>query len=466
MKGKKSISYIPAVFFCLFTIGMFFMIGAQFFIKNILIDRMRMKNVITDLCVTGWGTEYEQVDVDWQQLYPYGEADALGQAEQDVTAENAQKDDYIGLYDKVEQKINTYKAKFLSLKNNITDYSSDFLPFGIALQSVSGAFDSFIGNRMVDAQNFFFYTDNGGVVVRSPFASEEVTEDGEITQIASDIENLDSYLCAADIPFLYVQTPVKENKYDEAYVQKYGENAYNQNADRLLYHLGQKQISYLDLRQSLFEDEKDFYSMFYLGDGHWNVHGGLWATDVISAYLAQNCDMNYMPEYLQEDKYESVLYENWYMGVDGHEVTLANLPREDFELLLPAFETNYHLNIPTLDGIVTDGSFEEVMFDYGALREKSYYVNPGGAYLYSKPPLIQLQNTTKTVANKGKRVLLLRDSFGAVVIPYLTTQYEYVDAIVPEKFDGNLKDYIQQTKPDVVIMMYSGYGIENWHKIW
>lgn len=466
-KIKKIIPYISSVFFCTLIIAMCFMVIGQFLIKNIMIDRMGIKNRITDLCVTGWGNSYTEIGVDWASRYPHEweqtkEGNEVLQGDTDTRQEMVRSDESGA----PEKKVQTVLSKFSAMQTVIENYTCDFLPFGIPLQAVSGAVDKVTGNRMVDAENIYIYSENGGVIVRSPFKKDMAVDEEAISTIAGKIMDLDAFLREAEIPFVYVQAPVKENKYDAEYVEKYGENENNLIADRLLEKLEEEKVDCLDLRESIHEEKLDFYELFFKGDTHWNVYGGLWAAKEISQYLHQNYGMVYESEYLQPDNYDVMSLENWYMGCDGYTVTMANLKKENMDLLIPKFETSYSLEISTLDGIPTQGSFEEIMIDYNVLRKSKYYVNAYGAFLYLKPTLLQLENQMGWVPNPGKRILILRESFAATVIPYLSMEYEYIDAITPEKFDGSIRTYIKENEPDVVIMLYTGHGTEeSWYAV-
>lgn len=469
-KIKKIIPYISTVFFCTLIIAMCFMVIGQFLIKNIMIDRMGIKNWITDLCVTGWGNSYTEIGVDWASRYPHEweqaeegtEGNGAFQGETDTRQETVKSDETGAM----EKKVQAVLSKFSAMQTVIENYTCDFLPFGIPLQAISGGVDKVTGNRMVDAENIYIYSENGGVIVRSPFKKDITADEEAISSIAGKITDLDTFLREEEIPFVYVQAPVKENKYDTEYVEKYGENENNLIADRLLEKLEEEKVDYLDLRESIHEQELDFYELFFKGDTHWNVYGGLWAAKEISQYLNQNYGMVYESEYLQPNNYDVMSLENWYMGCDGYTVTMANLQKENMDLLIPKFETNYNLEISTLDGIPTQGSFEEVMIDYNVLRKSKYYVNAYGAFLYLKPTLLQLENKMSWVPNPGKKILILRESFAATVIPYLSMEYEYIDAITPEKFDGSIRTYIKENEPDVVIMLYTGHGTdESWYDI-
>jgi hypothetical protein len=58
-------------------------------------------------------------------------------------------------------------------------------------------------------------------------------------------------------------------------------------------------------------------------------------------------------------------------------------------------------------------------------------------------------------------MLIIRDSFSAPLIPYLAVDIEYVDCMYLKSFDGSVREYIRQTKPDIVLVAYYPPNIED-----
>ena len=80
----------------------------------------------------------------------------------------------------------------------------------------------------------------------------------------------------------------------------------------------------------------------------------------------------------------------------------------------------------------------------------------------------RLQIIKNQLIKNGKKILMIRDSFAMTVGSFLATQVEEIhlcdvrsnDVCVGEKI--NIKEYISQIKPDIVIVLYSGaYSKEN-----
>ena len=156
-------------------------------------------------------------------------------------------------------------------------------------------------------------------------------------------------------------------------------------------------------------------------------------------------------ELLDDDIFDYVKYPEWFLGSWGKRFTLSRIKPDDFIMIYPKYTTMLNYEIPD-KGIKTSGDFE-ITYDMTNLTDKNYYdKNPYAAYDYADRPLIRLHNIQN---RNGKKLLILHDSFGNCVIPFLSLGIEYIDAIDLRHFTGSLKTYIKQNKPEIVIVMYN-----------
>lgn len=69
---------------------------------------------------------------------------------------------------------------------------------------------------------------------------------------------------------------------------------------------------------------------------------------------------------------------------------------------------------------------------------------------------VNLANIKNKKETSGKKILLIKDSFSSVLIPFLalgSSNLDVVDVRQPDKI--NLREYIENTNPDIVIIMYN-----------
>lgn len=423
------------------TVGIFFavimvfllLIMGQFIIKNVLVETLHMDNFITDMLVTGKSDG--SVGVDFLALYPYKEAH---------TEPGSMP----------AKKQNPYVAKVRSVFDNLDNYTSDFLPFKEYVKVPSGLFDKLIGNKMIDTDNVFMHTGKDGLIVRSPFYQEFTEEELDASVLVENVCGLRDFLSESGIDFMYVQSPIKEDKFDEAYVAEYGLSYENQLADSLMAGLRKEGIDVLDLRDVLYESGMDCYDAFFETDNHWTIDTAFWATGVIAEKLNADYGFSFDLEYFNTDNYDNNVYEEWVQGTIGRGVTLANAPYDDVSVFVPKFETNLTMKIPSL-GMDNTGTFLETMINPQAFERRStVYQSAYDAFAYSKPPVTEVTNNLET-GNDAKSVLLLRESFAGPVITYMSLGIEKLYAVTPEGFTGSIESYINEVKPDMVIVLYT-----------
>ena len=59
--------------------------------------------------------------------------------------------------------------------------------------------------------------------------------------------------------------------------------------------------------------------------------------------------------------------------------------------------------------------------------------------------------------SEGKTALLVLDSYGCVVAPYLSLQFSQLDCIDIRSYTDPIEDYISKNKPDIVIYAISNH---------
>lgn len=433
MNCKKVCGYITAGAFAAVIAGFLILILSQFVIKNVFIEIFHMDNAITDLSVTG-GSD-GMIDIDWETLYPF---------EEQVNAEVNQS----------SVKSNFLTDKVRKIVNIIDMYSNDYLPFKEEVKIPSGLFDRIIDNRMVDTDNVYMRVGEGGLIVRSPFYRQFTQEQLDTSGLADNVESLRDFLAQQEIDFMYVQCPIKEDKYDRDYVERYGLSYENQLADSLLTQLTNRDIDVLDLRETLHDEGKECYDAFFNTDNHWTIETAFWAAGVIADKLNKDYGFRFDMKYFDEANYERNIYKDWIYGTIGRSITLANTGYDDITVLVPKFESSLTMKVPTLNMNKT-GTFMETMINPVPFKRRSVvYHNAYDAFAYSKPPVTEVTNNMST-GNDEKSVLLIRESFAGPVITYMSLGIGSLYAVTPEGFTGSIENYIKEVEPDMVVIVYT-----------
>lgn len=451
---NKDRNIIASISFVIVLMWLFFSTITEFLVKNVLIDKLHMNNAITAINVTGNinGGYPREVYIDYEELYPIEKFQA-NVYEQDEANDGIEFDNYI-IIDGKNSKLGNVVEK---VKSILESYCTDYVVFREEYKAVSGFFDLLIGNNMIDEINSVVTDNEGKIIIRSPFPDDlsNKANSFEKEKFIADYSRLKTLADEEDIDLIYVCVINSENKYDSTFVGKYGQSIGNYNQDALLDILKSLDIKTLDLREKYYEDGLNHRSGFFDTDNHWNPRTGLWAAAEIAKFLNENGRYNFDIERFSEDKFDSVIYEKSIFGEIGKSATLARLPYGDTEMLYPSFDTDMEIKIETL-GVEEKGNFYDTMMDKEVLASNAIlYQNAHSAILYGKPALTEIKNNAP-IANGNKKILMLRDSFGQVVAPYLALQTGALDLLCDQSFNGSVYTYIKETKPDAIIVLYGG----------
>lgn len=386
----------------------------------------------------------EEYKIDWAKEYPYTEEDLL-------LEQNAQSLDKT-FCDNVFWRYMNKNYSSEMVKKNIyrrdrrEKLLSKYIAGNMRMVGIAKEYDNIIGWKLTAPNEYNGVRDIGD----GYFASFSSSIDTETP--ARELIELSNWCEQHGINFLYVQAPGVINESTDVNISGVLDFS-NQNADELLAKLADNNVKVLDLRAELAlqakKDNKSWREYFYRTDHHWKVDTGLWASSRIAQRVSQICGFDIDLSLYDKNKYHVDLFEKWFLGTAGKKVTLMRTEPDDFELWYPNFATNFEVEIPTLD-MHEKGDFK-IFIDMSSIYPKNYYnASPYMAYVYGDTPVIVSKNLD---INKGK-VLLIRDSFSEVIIPFLNLSYSEVRALDLRRFNGSVKKYIESYKPDIVVVEY------------
>lgn len=303
------------------------------------------------------------------------------------------------------------------------------------------------------ARNLLGQSDMNGVVklnngyLATPM--ESLTEE-ELYQSAEQISYLRSQLAEYDIPLLYVMTPYVISEFDPELpvgTEEYG----NQNMDIFLANLCDFGINYMDLRGEMNADGINQYDLWYRTDHHWTTEGGFYAYTKIADRLEQIMGVEVDPVIKDFNNYSVTTYKKWHLGSNGQRTGIYYAGVDDFDVILPQFDTK----IQSASG--AEGTFEEVLIDYGALQNKDYE----SRYTYDNVLGNALGCYTNMNANNDKKILVICDSMGKSVNPYLILSFSGVYTV--DAYDPYVltRDVIESYEPDAVVIINYPTILEN-----
>ena len=258
----------------------------------------------------------------------------------------------------------------------------------------------------------------------------------------------------------------KENKIDFFFVNKLSKNTNDRSLLPLFYpyvaeentdydftaSLQKKGVALWDVQNELEAQGYKKYELFYKTDHHWHARAGLWVSKLISYHINEQLGYHLETKKLDISQYNIENYEKAFLGTQGRRVGKYYSDIDDFELILPKYETDISVSFDWQE--VRHGTFEETLIHRECitpdnilnLDETAY-----DAYMGGNHTIVDVYNNT---LKKGKTALFVQDSFGCVVSPYLSQVFARMVCVDIRGFnstDNLLEDTILQIKPDIVI---------------
>jgi hypothetical protein len=276
-----------------------------------------------------------------------------------------------------------------------------------------------------------------------------------IPQFVDNLIALNSRLEDNQIELLYIQAPVKLSKFDNQLpvdIKDYS----NEDCDVFLELTNKAGIDSIDLRQMMHDEGMDHYGMFFKTDLHWKPETGLWAAGKVSEYLNKNYGFEIDPLLYEPGNYDYEVYKECMLGSQGRRVGILFAGLDDLTIITPRFFTEFFQKKSTGE-LFSVGNFKETFLDLGMIHPDNLYIYSGyDTYTDVNFPISTIQNNS----SNDKKILIVRDSFALVFMPFMALGCSTVDTIqLGEYTGGSLVSYIDQTKPDLVMFLYTNsYG--------
>lgn len=184
------------------------------------------------------------------------------------------------------------------------------------------------------------------------------------------------------------------------------------------------------------EKESTTIDLYYKTDHHWTTFG---------AYLGYVAYMNYLGiEDLERPTFEKITDE--FYGTFYSKLIDNSLERESMYKLKDD-ETEYIMK-DVATNTVMDTIYEEKW-----LNEKDKY----SYFLGQNKALLEIQNNSM---DNNKKILIVKDSYGNSMIPFIAQEYEHVYVIDPRLYRLDVSDYVKENEIEEVLLVYNVKTIE------
>ena len=271
----------------------------------------------------------------------------------------------------------------------------------------------------------------------------------EVSHDADSISKFAKFCNSCGIPFFYVNIPNKVCASEDKNISGVLDFS-NQNADKFLNLLGNYGVKYYDLRKNLHAQGMNHHEAFFITDLHWRQEAGFWAAREILKFLRDDYNWPVKPEILNPENFYKITHPNTHFGSEGVKLTLSRVKPEDMTLHYPKFKTLLNYKIPD-DSFDKTGDFS-ITYNMGAIAVFAPYTGgPYAVYGYGNRALITIENLLPSC---DKKLLIIDDSFGKSVSPFIALAIKNVVEINLHIFPGSIRSYIESERPDAVIVMY------------
>lgn len=426
-----------AMLSCMLVLILFFMtIFIRLGTRLVLVKKLHWDNAVTqtilfdkkELQIAEGIHAGQQVSIDWAARYPFEEERSLSYGQR---------------FKQMQEVIHAIED------SKIGDWTSKHLIAYQWLVEVGRAVERKIGWDVINPSMNVCKLEDGYLT----YINRKSTQDNRIDSISSFAD----FVHLQGSEFLYIQSPGKTNPFADKELN--GIDYSNANTDELLQGLRERNIAVYDLRSDLHEAVGDagWHQAFFRTDHHWKPSTALWAAQRVAEKLANDYGVDVNFAHFAPDDYEFVRYERYFLGSQGKKVTLANTEPDDFDVYYPNFSTHLYAKIPSR-GVDGEGDFT-ILYDKAALGTGDFYNDsPYSMYGYGDQGEIIVHNYENEHL-RDKRILLIHDSMLDTAMPFLVMGLKDLRELDIRHFKGSVQRYIEEYKPDIVLVMYKpGYS--------
>ncbi len=189
---------------------------------------------------------------------------------------------YISINSDFGNQFEEYFSKSFAYRNKVVDlFSAAKIKF----------FSEGNEQVIVGKDDFLFFADT-----LDNFIGSEPMTDLEINAAADSLSSIYDYSLAHGADFLFVCAPNKNSIYPEMMPSRYIMDTENRDMDRLFDALDERDVPYIDLRETLVS-AKDDLLVYHKRDSHWNTEGARIALEAIADTLSLT-----LPDFSKYDK--------------------------------------------------------------------------------------------------------------------------------------------------------------------
>ncbi len=193
----------------------------------------------------------------------------------------------------------------------------------------------------------------------------------------------------------------------------------------------QGSMHFIDVYGSLLQAKND--EIYFHTDHHWTSRGAYVAYKRIAKEVG-------FKEY-GEDDFAVQTVSNDFYGTHYAKVNDHSIKPDSIEIYKPKFDVSYHIEI------------EDSQYEADSLYEKSYLSKRDqyAFFLNGNHSKVKIKSSVRN----GRKLLLVKDSYAHILVPFLANHFEEIHMIDLRYFHANIIHYIEQNEMDDVLFLYS-----------
>lgn len=274
-----------------------------------------------------------------------------------------------------------------------------------------------------------------------------------VSRQAMQVVNFYQWCKDQGIPFLYVQLPTKcmPSKYTNDIREKLDKA--NEEFDEMVKIYQENCVPYVDIRDNIIADKLLWHNLFFRTDHHWKIEAGMWSTEIILNKLNSLYHFDIKNDVIKSSNFVEKNFENAFLGSQGKKISLGKATPEDISILLPKFKTDVKYTVLSKSINMELRGDLSIYYNLNAIKEDIDYYDDDSynVYAYNNDGMSLMHNY---LSSNHLKVLMIRDSFSRTIFPFIGLSVEELHAVDKRSFNGSIKRYIDEYKPDLVLIIY------------
>ena len=189
----------------------------------------------------------------------------------------------------------------------------------------------------------------------------------------------------------------------------------------------------------MHDDGIDHYSMMYKTDHHWTTEAGFYAYGILEDYIVRKTGCQMDNRISEIKNYTVTKYKNWHLGSYGQRTGRYYAGIDDFDLIIPTFDTTIQNDSGDM------GTMQDLVINREPLSNRQYT----SRYTYDYVLGNALGHYINLDCQNDIRILMITDSFGKAVNPYLIMGFHEIEYVYDSDVSSITPEYIEAYDPDV-----------------